>query len=236
VFTIPYEGLAVLVSSTSCERFEIFRGNILGHQKVMEAAMQRGHTVLPVKFNTIAEDKASRSAESRIVEHVLARRMDELSALLSTMSTRVELGVKALWTDMNAVFSEIVDDHEDIRSLREKLQSTSRTATRARRSDLPTSQIRLGELVKNALEAKKLDLEKELSSRLGQKVTDLRKNATFGDSMFANLALLVEKSRQEEIYSALSAFEAEGAGQIKIKCVGPVPPANFIELVITWDD
>jgi len=236
VFAIPYEGLAAVVSSTCRERFEISRENILVHQHVMEEAMQREHTILPVKFNTIAEDSPGRSAESRIAKHVLAGRTDELSALVSTISTRVELGVKGSWTDMNAVFSEIVDNHEDIRSLREKLLSTSRITTRAGRSNLPTGQIRLGELVKNALEAKKLDLEKKLTLQLAGIITDVRRNRTFGDSMFANLAVLVNKSRQEEICSTLSVFAAEGAGQVKVKCVGPVPPANFVELVITWDD
>ena len=233
VFAIPYEGLAAVVSATSRERFEISRRNILAHQHVMETAMERGHTVLPVKFNTIADDKTNRSAESRIVEYVLAERTDELSALLSTMSTRVELGVKGLWTDMDAVFREIVDSHEEIRLLRGKLRAAPGVPRGSRPASLAAGQIRLGELVKNALEAKKCDIEKDLRSRLEQKITDLRKNATFGDSMFANLALLAEKSQQEEIYSALSALEAEGAGQIKIKCVGPVPPANFVELVIT---
>ena len=91
-------------------------------------------------------------------------------------------------------------------------------------------------MVKNALEAKKLDLEKKLTSQLAGIITDVRRNRTFGDSMFANLAVLVDKSRQEEIYSVLSVFEAEQTGQVKIRCVGPVPPANFVELVITWDD
>jgi hypothetical protein len=54
--------------------------------------------------------------------------------------------------------------------------------------------------------------------------------------MFANLALLVEKSRQESVEAALSVFESEQAGQIKLRCVGPLPPCNFLELVITWDD
>ena len=54
--------------------------------------------------------------------------------------------------------------------------------------------------------------------------------------MFANLALLVDKSRQDGVEAALSAFEAQQAGQAKLRCVGPLPPCNFLELVITWDD
>ncbi len=236
VFTIPYEGLAVAVSATRLDKFDISRGNMLGHQRVMETMMQRGHTVLPVKFNTIAEDKAGNLADSRIIEQVLAGRMDELSALLATMSTRVELGVKALWPDMDAVFRCIVSDNPNIKSLRGRLLAATRGGSARPRSNLMAAQVRLGEMVKNALEARKGDAEKELTSRLAGIAADVRKNKTFGDAMFANLALLVEKTRQEEISSTLSAFEAEQDGQVRLRCIGPVPPSNFVELVIQWDD
>jgi len=236
VFTIPCEGLAAVVSPTRRDKFEISRGNMLAHQRVMETMMRCGHTVLPVKFNTVAEDKAERSAESRIIDQVLAGRMDELSALLATMSARVELGVKALWPDMDAVFPRIVSDNPKIRSLRDRLLAAARGGSVRPRSNLMPAQARLGEMVKNALEARTRDAEKELTSRLAGIAADVRKNKTFGDAMFANLALLVEKSRQEEISSALSAFAAEQDGQVRLRCVGPVPPSNFIELVISWDD
>ena len=72
--------------------------------------------------------------------------------------------------------------------------------------------------------------------RLAPLAKDSRRNKTFGDPMFANLALLVDKTRQSEVEAVLSAFEAEQAGQVKLRCVGPLPPCNFLELVITWDD
>ena len=207
VFTIPYEGVAAAVSATRLNKFDISRGNMLAHQRVMETMMQRGHTVLPVKFNTIAEDKAERSAESRIIDQVLVGRMNELSGLLATTKTRVELGVKALWPDMDAVFRRIVSDNSKIKSLRSRLLAATRGGSARPRSNLMGAQARLGEMVKNALEARKGNAEKELTSRLAGIVADVRKNKTFGDAMFANLALLVEKTRQEEITSVLSAFE-----------------------------
>jgi len=241
VFVIPHEGVAAVVSSTSREKFEISRENTIVHQRVMEAVMAREHTVLPVRFDTIAEDKpdGSADAESRIVNHVLTNRMDEFSGLLATMSTRIELGVKGLWTDMKAVFSEIVDSNEKIRSLRNRLLAASRAGPGTRRrghASIMDGKPKLGEMVKIALEAKKLAAEKELVTRLAGTVVDVRKNKIFGDPMFANLALLVERSMLEDFDAALSAFEAERAGQVKLKYVGPVPPSNFIELVITWDD
>jgi len=241
VFVIPHEGVAAVVSSTSREKFEISRENTIVHQRVMEAVMARGHTVLPVRFDTIAEDRpdGSADAESRIVNHVLTQRMDEFSGLLATMSTRVELGVKGLWTDMKAVFGEIVDSNEKIRSLRDKLRASSRLSRGRKRLghiSIMDGKPKLGEMVKKALDARKLAVETELTRSLGGIVVDVVKNKTFGDPMFANLAVLVEKSRTSDLDGKLSAFEDEREGRVKLKYVGPVPPSNFIELVITWDD
>lgn len=236
VFAVAHDGIAAVVSATSTEKLEISRGNALSHQRVMEAVMQCGHTVLPVKFNTVAEDKGRKTAEERIIDHVLAGRRKEILGLLSTMRPLVELGVKGLWMDMEAVFRNIVEKSPEIQSLRKKLMATNGPGAPGKRPANMTSQIRLGEWVKKALEARKCDMEAALLGRLVPLAKDSRRNKTFGDPMFANLALLVEKSWQESVEAALSAFEAEQAGQTKLRCVGPLPPCNFLELVITWDD
>jgi hypothetical protein len=238
VFAIPYEGIAAVVSRTPTEKFEISRENTLAHQHVMEAVMERGHTALPVRFDTIAEDKpeASADAESRIVNHVLTKRKDEFADLLALFNGRVELGVKGLWTNMSAVFAEIVDGSGEIRLLRKQVRAAGPGWAVGKRSGGLSPQARLGELVKKALDAKKNAAEAKLIKRVAEMIVDSRKNKTFGDTMFANLALLVEKSRQEELTAALSAFEDERAGMVKLKFIGPVPPSNFVEVAITWDD
>ena len=236
VLAVPHGGIAAVVSATSAERLHISRGNALAHQQVMEAVMQRGHTVLPVRFNTIAEAKGGSTAEQRIIDHVLAARRDEILGLLSTMRSLVEIGVKGLWANMEAVFGDIVEGSQEIQSLRKKLLATSDLGAARKPPVNMTAQIQLGEMVKKALETTKHNMEVALLRRLAPMLRDFRKSRTFGDPMFANLALLVEEPRQESVQAALSAFEAEQAGQVKLRCVGPLPPCNFLELVISWDD
>lgn len=236
VFVIWHQDVGAVVSATSRDKYDVSRGNVLAHQQVMEAVMERGHTVLPVRFNTVAKDKGGESADDRIVERVLKERFDEFLSLLGTMKNRVELGIKGLWTDMKSVFAEIVDSDERIRQLREKLLAVSQAPPSRRPGNVMTAQIKLGEMVKDSLEAKKLEAEERLTAVLKPFTADIKKNKPFGDTMFANLAVLVEEPSQARIISALSSFEAEASRQVKLKCVGPVPPSNFIELVIKWDD
>ena len=194
VFEIPYEGISAVVSRTSTEKFEISRVNTLKHQHVMKAVMERGYAVLPVRFDTIAEDKPDGSAvaESRILNHVLTKRKDEFNDLLARFRDLVELGVKGLWPDTSAVFAEIVSQHAEIRLQRKRiLDGVSGRSAGPRSGGLPPK-ARLGELVKKALDAKKSAAETELMNHLAGTIVDSRKNKTFGDPMFANLALLVE--------------------------------------------
>jgi hypothetical protein len=228
VYALPHDGIAAVVSATASDKAEISRGNILAHQRVMEAVMQRGHTVLPVRFNTIAEDNGHRTAERQIIDQVLAARRDEILGLLATMRPLVELGVKALWTNMQAVFEELLEGGRPIRLLRNRLLAAGGRPAAA--------QIRLGEMVKEALETRKRDMEAAVLARLTPLAVDVRSNKTLGDLMFANLALLVKKEQQDGVQAVLSAFEAEQAGQAKLRFVGPLPPCSFVELVICWDD
>ena len=236
VFVIWHQDVGAVVSATSRDKYDVSRGNVLAHQQVMEAAMARRHTVLPVKFNTVAKDKGGKSADDRIVERILKERFDEFLSLLGTMKGRVELGIKGLWTDMKSVFAEIVDSDERIRRLREKLLAVSQAPPSRQPGNVMTAQMKLGEMVKGALEAKTLEAEERLTAVLKPFAADIKRNKPFGDAMFANLAALVEEPSQAKVISALSTFEAEALGQVKLKCVGPVPPSNFIELVIKWDD
>jgi hypothetical protein len=198
----------------------------------MEAVMHRGHTVLPVRFNTIAERNDRKPAAQRIIDHVLAGRRGELLDLIAKMGPLVELGVKGLWPDMEAVYADIVRGNPGIQTLRKKLLALGGGCGPAQ----VTSQVRLGEMVKKALEARKAAGAAALLARVTPLARDQRQNKTFGDPMFANLALLVEKTRQDEVTTVLSAFENQQGGSARLRCVGPLPACNFLELSITWDD
>ena len=261
VVAVEHEGIAALVSTTALDKLEISRGNAIAHQRVMEAAMQRGHTVLPVRFNTIAEPKPGQTARQRIIDHVLVGRRDEIRGLMATMKPLVEMGVKGLWTNMEAVFRDIVSASAEIQSCRKtvyripetedrKQRRTASSSLRSSASRSPVSgltgsgkgqanvtlQIKLGEMVKKALEARKLHVQNALLERLKPLSVDFRVNKTFGDPMFANLAILIDKSRQDQVADVLSAFESQQGCPSKLRYVGPLPPCNFLELVITWED
>ena len=235
--TFCSDGLGVIISDSPVKKYPINRKNTICHQKVMEEVMKY-HTVLPVRFSTIAEDKEpgdgspGMPALERIRQRVLMERRQEFLNLEKEMSTKVELGVKALWTDMKRTFSEVVEENASIRSLKEKVERINITNPRQRTH---RERVKLGEMVRSALDAKREKLKKIIMAVLEKQSCDTRVNKDFGDNMIVNGAFLVEKAKVDDFENNLEKLNTTYEGRIKFKYVGPMPPCNFVEIVITWE-
>jgi len=200
---------------------------MIAHQEVMEEVMKY-YTVLPVRFSTIAEGRGSLSPEKTIKNEVLKNRYQEFKDLLKEMEGKVELGVKALWTDINVIFAEIVEENREIRILKKKL---------ALENPLKMNQkIKLGEIVKSALDDKKNREGREILNCLKGISHDFRTNKTFGDKMIINAAFLVDVNQERVFDEKIEELRTKYNGRITFKYVGPVPIWNFVEIVVTWHE
>src|SRR6266496_998672 len=110
VYTLPYQNLAAIVSRSPLVKYPVTRDNSMAHIKVLERAMEE-YTVLPVRFCTIAEE------EEIIIEKVLKTRYQEFIDLLRGMEGKLELGVRARWTDLNAIFAEVVEENKETKEI-----------------------------------------------------------------------------------------------------------------------
>ena len=224
VYSISYQDVAAVISASAVMKYPISRENTMAHQKILEELMN-DFTVLPVKFGTVASGKDGLCAAERIREEVLKVRYEELKNLLLKMDAKIELGLKAFWLDMKAIFQEIVDENDEIKKLRRKLISKPTTQPFGEKATL-------GEMVKDALERKKAKEEKDILNVLKKACVDWRSNKVFGDEMITNSSFLVEKSKVEEFDGLVDKLGAIYNGRMKFKYVGPIPPINFSELVI----
>ena len=220
VTTICYHDIGALISPSSIVKYPVTRANTMAHQKAMEEVMKY-NPMLPVRFGTIGE------GVDLIKEKVLKARYSEFKDLLGYMKDKIELGLKALWWSKEAVFREIVDENRDIKIFRDRLISRG---VRAKRDD----QIRLGEMVKKALDAKKGREEKAILKFFKGLWVEHKANNIMGDQMIANCAFLVQKDQEKAFDEAVDKLTAKYDGMLKLKYVGPVPPCNFVEIVVKW--
>ena len=221
VYTLPYQKLAAIVSSSPIVKYPVTRDNSIAHARVLEKAMGE-YTVLPVRFCTIAEK------EEIIVERVLKARYHELLDLVKEMEGKMELGVRVRWTDLDAIFAEVVEDNKEIKAIKEALLSERNEQKKY------AGKIKVGQLVQKALEEKKKREAGELLDALRPLSLACKENQIYGDMNLVNAAFLITKEKEREFDHKVQELEKVYGERKKIKYIGPVVPYNFVEVVVNW--
>lgn len=220
VHTINHRRLAAVVSNSPVIEYDNSRRNMMAHTVILEEVME-DFDLLPVRFGTIAPD------EEAIGKRLLAPRYEEFTHLLGQMEGRVELGLKAFWHE-GAAFEEVVRENEAIRKMRDALQGRSLEETYYER-------IRLGEEVGKALAKKRERDEEMILSHIRPHVHKTRTNKTVSDRMVLNAAFLVNKAKEPEVDAAVRKLDETFSDRLMFKYVGPVPPYNFVDIVVNWE-
>ena len=217
VLTIGYDDLSMVVSNCPISGCAASRENLIAHQMVIERMMNEFDSVLPVRFGTIASGDDE-------VRNLLDRRRREFKDRLDAMDHKVELGVKAFWRDMHAVYAELLRDNPSLKRRKEVLRRCDRPDPRER--------IEIGRLVKGSLGAKKQADAERLVECLRRSSYDYRLNKTIGDEMFMNAAFLVGRGREVEFDNVMDDLSKEYEGAVRFLYSGPLPVFNFVDIVI----
>lgn len=221
VHTVEFMDLSAVVSDSPPARYDVSRANMLAHQHVVEEVMGCSD-VLPVRFGTIARSIAE------VEDKLLRRRFGELHGLLHSVQGRVELGLKVFW-NRERMLHEIADESAQIRALRDAIAARPPESTHYDR-------IKLGELIEREI-TRKRDQEAEATlAPLRPLAMDVRVNKILTDTMVLNAAFLVDKQRESLFDAAVNRLDEPQLGRLVVKYVGPVPPYNFVSLIVQWGD
>lgn len=224
VHTVPWDSLAAVVSDSAAVEYQISRANMLAHQRVVERVLGE-FTMLPVRFGTVARG----ASPSMQVQNLLKVRHQEFQGLLAEMEGMVELGLKALWREEKAVLEEIVKENVAIRRLRDAVEGRPAQATHFER-------MRLGEMVKGAMDQKRGREAQGILAPLRPLAARTVENQVLTDRMVANAAFLVNKGLDGSFDQAVANLDRELGHRMAFKYVGPVPPYNFVNITVTWQE
>lgn len=218
VLSVSYDDLSMMVSSHPLTRVIVSRDHMIAHEKVIEAVMKEFDGVLPVRFGTIAENADE-------IRRLLDRRHREFQDLLRYVERRIELGVKGVWRNMDAIFAELVRDNP-------ALEKARKAAARQPGARGLAARREVGMLVEKALLEKKDQEAKKIADHFRKTFVDVKSNKTGGDDMFVNAAFLVERGREKEFDNLMERLVERHAQRAFFKYVGPLPVFNFVNIVI----
>jgi hypothetical protein len=221
VRTIEHGDLAAVVSDAQTDVCDITRDNLMAHQRVVEESMRHAD-VLPVAFGTIARD------DRDVREKLLGRERDELHDHLAYIQGRVELGLKVLW-NRDRLFSEIVAEREDIRSLRDRIASLPPDSAYFER-------IQLGELTDAAIGEKRDREGDAILEALRPLAVDLRLHTPLTDMMILNASFLVDRDHIEVFDTQVQQLGEIHADRLVLQYVGPLPTYSFVNISVSWEE
>ena len=216
VRTVATDGMGMVVSRSPRIPFaeippEQTLRHLAAHQHVIEQVMKQA-TVVPVKFGAYADSEAD-------VVKILQDNRNELKQALERFDGKIELDVVASRPDLDPVFQEIAKE-EPVRRLKAQIAALPPDMAFQRK-------IKLGELVKQCLDARRKDLAEEILEGLRDLAHDLSINDLKDDSMVLNVALLLDRNAEQHLDAKVNELDQRFDGALNFRCVGPLPPYSF---------
>lgn len=227
VYTVPYNGLAAVVSASPLEDYQALKRDeaaryLVAHQRVVETVM-KDHPLLPVKFGAVLPNEGQ-------VRRLLEQGEMLFLPTLEKFTGLVQMEVVVLW-ELQDIFQEIAQE-EPIMKIKEQVADRPPEETVAER-------MAVGQLVQTSLERRRLALQNLLLPALHEVALDTMTNPLMDDSMVANVALLVDEAGCEALDERLVELDEEFEGKLYFRCVGPLSPFSFATVEVqmpTFED
>lgn len=225
VYTISYRDISAVVSDSEAVeqadythmRKDMLAMLLIRHQKAIEKIMSLGHTVIPMRLGTFVKDEVE-------IRHILACGHTVIKDIFGKISNTIEIDVTAAWDDFNSILKEIGEDKE-IKEFKERVLASPGGVT-------VDDQIKIGLMVKEALEGKREEYAKEIQATLKSVSQDFRNHELMDDKMAANMAFLINKARHKDFEMKVEGLNTEFNEKLNFRCVGPLPPYSFYTLEI----
>lgn len=223
VYVLRHNGLGAVVGDcsdieiSSLPKEDIIRF-LLKHQMVVEQIMRQAD-VLPVKFGTML-------ATNEDVLQLLSQGKPLFSSELANMRDKVEYEVAARW-DTQKVLHDISAE-DAICHARNELASRGQVAVEDR--------IRLGKMVKVAMDRKRVSYRKSIIDLLDKLAVDMQINPLISDDLVMNVAFLINKRELEKFDNAVKQLNDYFNNQLDFHIIGPLPPYSFATVEVTSVD
>ena len=212
---VVYHDVTAVVSTIPFREIEANLGNIMAHQKVVEACNSRA-TTLPVRFGVIFKSEEG-------VKEMLAKSYADYHTKLLKLRNKEEFGAKVILDDagLKKVKAEVEMESDDVKKLK-------KAVSKAGKGTAYMLNIRMEEALRNETAKRIEEMSQGVHRELARAALESSLLKAEHEQIVLNAAYLVDRSREDE-------FQA-GAGKVKrkyeqegltIHLSGPWAPYSF---------
>lgn len=215
VWTIGFKDVAIVVSASP---FVVYNSlaqektvkDLVTHQFVIEKVMEQ-FTIIPLKFGTMVKTE-----EEAIT--FLEKGYPLLNSELGKMDGNIELDVVATW-ELPEVLRTVVRDSHLIQNKQKEIALKGTASVE--------DKVALGQLVEQALQARKADNYALMLQTLKERTIDVCLHDPANDEMICNAAFLLAKKDEESFTELVHALDQKLEYTVKFRVVGPLPLYSF---------
>lgn len=212
--TIEHGGLAVVVSDLPDKKVRPRRRNLEIHHTLLKDLADQAD-VLPMAFGIIAQDADE-------VRAFLMNNSETLREQLDRVRGHVEVVLRATW-NVEDIFTYFVEQHADLRVMRDEFLGENGTASR-------DQMIRLGQLFEQRLEEVRQEHLDAITTHLDTVCTDFRADDCRDEKEIMNVACLVPKGGFPFFEDAVREAASRYSDEYLFRYTEPMAPYSFAEI------
>jgi hypothetical protein len=215
VHTQMLDSFIFLYSEAQQERYLASRRNLLGHERVLEEAMQNGYrTLLPLQFGLIIDNWAM------VKQQLLDPYAAGLKTLLQQLDGQREVGIKVYW-DTNQELETLMLEHDDLRAERDRLMGKALSMDQV---------IQIGQAIDEAMGDRKQSVIQVFQDVLNPLANQRVENDPLTDTMIYNAAYLIPWDSEPDFGDRVEELDEKFDGRLRIRYNNFTAPFNFARL------
>ncbi|BAS56026.1 Gas vesicle synthesis protein GvpL/GvpF [Leptolyngbya boryana NIES-2135] len=208
------DGFAFLYSEAQQQRYLASRRNLLGHEKVLEQAMQAGYrTLLPLQFGLTIETWET------VSDQLTAPHFEHLKTLFEKLDGRREVSIKLFW-DSAEELQALMAENAELREQRDSLEGKSLSMDEI---------VRIGQAIEHAMSDRREAIITEFQTTLNAMAIEIVENDVLTEAMIYNAAYLIPWESESEFSQAVERLDQQFDGRLKIRYNDFTAPYNFAQ-------
>lgn len=220
VYTILFRDVSAVVHSCKAEPYNsedenIVKGWVLSHQGVVDRAMEKYGTILPLGFDTIIK------GDEKALKEWLEKEYDNFKNKLEKVRGKKEYGVQ-IFIDEKTFVKEL-EKNEEIKNLAEKIEKMPKGTAYM-------FQKKMENTIKNAMEneSKKMfaEFHEKIKNSSDAAKIEKNKDTKDGKRMILNTSVLLKNENVKALGAQLD--EINKRKGVSVRFVGPFAPYSFV--------
>jgi Gas vesicle synthesis protein GvpL/GvpF len=215
VQTQSINDFVLLYTETQQSKYLASRRNLLGHEQVLEKAMEAGHrTLLPLQFGLIIKDW------EHVTQELLAPHHDRLKSLMHKLDGFREVSVKVMWDEAQELAC-LMNENQALKAERDSLEGKALSMEAV---------IHIGQAIEAAMNERKAAIISYFQTQLSPLAQEIVENDTLTADMIYNAAYLIPWEAEAMFASTIETIDSYFPERLRIRYNNFTAPFNFAQL------